>query len=293
MACWTFSAACLGNQLLQISEMKIYVVSLRHSSRRRASIEKQLRPLGLRFNFFDAVDGRKLTSDQLAKWTHSEEIQRHPKWLNLGTIGCALSHAFLYRKIAEENPEGAVILEDDMHVSDDFREFLNYITITPDIINSNTVILFYYRSFEPIQLSIENSFKVKKELSLLYPVSVSTNFLLSTGGYYISNLAAKSLSDFLFPIRLGPDCWSEFLRSRALTTILCAYPRPLRDGHFRSDIDYVQSYHGNFASAISKAIDYLRVPVIYNFLKSRRRKNEMEMSHVQLESKPTSLPRLK
>lgn len=45
---------------------KIFIISLKNSSRREV-IAKRLRSLNLNFEFFDAVYGKELSEDELAK----------------------------------------------------------------------------------------------------------------------------------------------------------------------------------------------------------------------------------
>ncbi len=92
----------------------IYVISLKDAGARRAACVKALGDLGLDFDFFDAIDGRALGEAQLAAAYDAERNARQYKRpLSRPEIGCYLSHHALWRRIVEENLEGAVILEDD------------------------------------------------------------------------------------------------------------------------------------------------------------------------------------
>lgn len=71
----------------------IFIISLKNSSRREI-IAKHLRSLNLDFEFFDAVYGKELSEEELAKIDFDFYPKEHhsPKSLTLGEIGCAISH---------------------------------------------------------------------------------------------------------------------------------------------------------------------------------------------------------
>ena len=103
--------------------MRIIVINLDHDSGRRARIERRLAELGLPWERFSAVDGRRLEPhherliDQAAHAARGLEFSP-------GAIGCWLSHREAQRMVAEGTEPMALILEDDIAIADDLPEVL-------------------------------------------------------------------------------------------------------------------------------------------------------------------------
>ncbi|MCH9005506.1 MAG: glycosyltransferase family 25 protein [Proteobacteria bacterium] len=98
--------------------MKTYVISLKGSERRRASIKKQLDNAGKKFTFFDAICG----ADALNHVHHYDDVEFI---LNCGRsataneIGCYASHFALWSQCARGS-EPFLILEDDARLDPGF-----------------------------------------------------------------------------------------------------------------------------------------------------------------------------
>jgi GR25 family glycosyltransferase involved in LPS biosynthesis len=89
----------------------VFVVSLARAADRRAAISGHLQRLDVKFELVDAVDGKTLSPDDLARWVHPD-CKIHP-----GAIGCYLSHISVYERIVRDEIPVALILEDDARVS--------------------------------------------------------------------------------------------------------------------------------------------------------------------------------
>lgn len=92
----------------------IFVINLDRSTDRLAVMAEQCRRAGLSFERFPAVDGLRLSAEQIAS-------VQHPVWptllngrrLSPGEVGCALSHQAVIRCIVERRLPYALIMEDD------------------------------------------------------------------------------------------------------------------------------------------------------------------------------------
>jgi len=118
----------LSNSCLRISEptLPIYVISFAGSSVRQKSIQDQAEILGLKFEFFDAIDGRNgFSKAQEPCFDRKKAKKNINRDISDTEIGCAMSHALLCKKISEtDHPDGAIILEDDVSLPFDFAELL-------------------------------------------------------------------------------------------------------------------------------------------------------------------------
>jgi len=101
----------------------IWIVSLARSVERRAIMADHLNSLGFPYEFVDAVDGSKLSAEELAA-TYSEEeaFRLLGRPLTRGEIGCTLSHLELCRRLIDSGLEEAIVLEDDARLEPALRE---------------------------------------------------------------------------------------------------------------------------------------------------------------------------
>ena len=79
--------------------------------------------LGLEYQVIKAVDGHSLSPEELAE-VYDERIAKRllRRPLAVGEIGAALSHKIIYQKMKEEHIEEAIIMEDDVKLSEDFAD---------------------------------------------------------------------------------------------------------------------------------------------------------------------------
>lgn len=103
-----------------------FIINLDSAPDRWSTISESLAKLNIPYNRFPGIDGRKLTSDELAKYT---------KWFNRtftlthSIIGCALSHYFVLPMARAQLPSYTqttpdttwiLVLEDDAVITDNY-----------------------------------------------------------------------------------------------------------------------------------------------------------------------------
>lgn len=108
------------NQILRL------VINLDRSKERLESVSKQLSAQGLSFQRIPAVDGRKLSPEQLSRleapYNAPEKfVFRKALWPT--EIACFLSHAACWEKLVNSNCDWALIMEDDIVLSPRFKLF--------------------------------------------------------------------------------------------------------------------------------------------------------------------------
>ncbi len=102
--------------------MQAYLINLDRSPERLAGADAQLRAAGVAYARVPAVDGRALTARE-----HRRAVNRlrycliHAGPPNVGTIGCALSHQAVYRRMMAEGVPLAAVFEDDVTVPEPGR----------------------------------------------------------------------------------------------------------------------------------------------------------------------------
>lgn len=101
--------------------MKIYVISLASSVRRRSAAQAALDALGLDYEFVDAIDGRAGLHPLLQRYDPRRFLRNHGRPAMPGEIGCYASHYLAWQKcVAAREP--ALILEDDFALEERFLE---------------------------------------------------------------------------------------------------------------------------------------------------------------------------
>jgi glycosyl transferase family 25 len=77
-------------------------------------MDEQLKQLGIEYQRISAVYGKDLHDIDIAKvYDPQTNLQKYDKELNLGEIGCYLSHVQCWQMIIEQQLDYALILEDD------------------------------------------------------------------------------------------------------------------------------------------------------------------------------------
>ena len=102
----------------------ILVISLAGEEERRKRVRKQIEALGLVFEFFPAVDGRKLNPMASPAYDSVRRRRAFGRDLTGGEIGCLLSHRAIYEKMVAEALDEVLVLEDDAILGPDFPSVL-------------------------------------------------------------------------------------------------------------------------------------------------------------------------
>ena len=100
--------------------MKKFVISLVTAVDRRIHIENEFSKRDVGFEFFDA-----LTPEPAASFAQSLHLNIDEKFLTKGEVACFMSHAYLWKKMVDENIPHLAIFEDDIYLGNDVTRFLN------------------------------------------------------------------------------------------------------------------------------------------------------------------------
>lgn len=98
--------------------IKTFIINLaKDSDRKRYMIDLLSRYDILDIEFIDAVDGRKLTSQEIKQvFDEKKFLELYNRKASLPEIGCTASHYKCYKKMLEYNIHHALILEDDIEI---------------------------------------------------------------------------------------------------------------------------------------------------------------------------------
>jgi glycosyl transferase family 25 len=114
--------------------MKIYCINLNKDKKRWNTIKSISDKHNLNIIRIPAYNGNELNPNECIK----QNILHTNYSLRKGQLGCALSHINLWKKIKTDNDDFALIIEDDVIFTNNFKEnlynLLNYLPETWDII---------------------------------------------------------------------------------------------------------------------------------------------------------------
>lgn len=104
----------------------VHVINMASNPTRMAQAAGELARAGVPFTRFEAVNGRALPPEELARVYDPQANARRARHPLIGPeIGCYLSHVALWRQIAAGDAAGGVILEDDFACAPDLAAVLD------------------------------------------------------------------------------------------------------------------------------------------------------------------------
>jgi glycosyl transferase, family 25 len=263
--------------------MRTFVVNLEQSTERKLFMKQQLETLNMTYEFFPAVDGRKLSNNELEKMCNMKVVRAWADLLTPGMIGCSLSHYNVYKKMVKENIELAFVLEDDTHLSSRVPTVLSEIEqkIKTGEIDKEEPILLYYQSKETVNFTPEGKVLLTADTGLYHPIDIWRP--ITTAAYVISLSCAKRLVDLIYPIRYSPDSWAVFHRENAIAGLRCVLPLPVESGFFKSDIGYEEN---KILNRLVKMLEENNVFPVKQLLKWRRRIRSKRQNQFLLSQEP-------
>lgn len=218
---------------------KIFVITLRRASDRQAHIQQELE--GLHYDFFYGRDKQEFSVGDLEqKGIYSEALSRrhhrYGKPMQPGMIGCAWSHADVYRHMIQEGYHRVLILEDDVVIDK------TQVHIWPEVMRElprdwelfylgfaekETVpsFAFFKKALYHLQRSIGSLTYSHKTISNLYPKKVGKHVFKAgyhdcTHAYGLTKAGAEKLLALQTPISFVAD---NLLAHAATNELVKAY----------------------------------------------------------------------
>ena len=169
-----------------------YVINMDKDLDRLKHMHENLSKLGIEFIRIAAVNGNALPSEQLEKYSLTV---RGKKWSSRGALGCFLSHRAVWQEIVERNEDWGLILEDDIYLSRNFRNYF-----TPELLRSsvtkNADIIRLEATTNRVKLSQKKKFVDRS----IYKLCSTT---WCTGAYLITKETARKL------LAVSEDLWDS------------------------------------------------------------------------------------
>lgn len=220
----------------------IFVISLARATERRADMICRLDLLGVNYEIVDAVDGKELDLSALGNRLRQDICAKnYGRKMNIGEIGCYLSHYNLWERMVADNISTAIVLEDDAALSEDFA------SVVSDTINCEY-------EWEIVDLYSNKPAKIYRTLCFVgenRKLGISLRSHLCTVGYLIRRSAAEKLVSYCREIREPIDML--FVRWwRHKTRYYYVSPSPTKQFGHESIIGFEKKPKGFYASFCRK-----------------------------------------
>lgn len=177
-----------------MGKLEHIVISLPEQNARRQSIVEVFDHQGIKFKFFDAINGNEIGNSILNNFPYHRPLSK-------GELGCYSSHICVIKEFLESENDYIVIYEDDVFLANNYIENLNSVIKFLDgaITFSGDIILLGYRND---YLSFWGKLKINNYLSL----KKFCDYGWGAHGYLLTRLGAeKIVSNFANPM-LPFDC---------------------------------------------------------------------------------------
>jgi glycosyl transferase family 25 len=245
--------------------MRTFLINLKSAVDRKKRMTAQLNSLGISFEMFEAVYGKELPIETAAKYYDMDFYHKRQKSYTAGSVGCALSHFFIYEKIVKEKIPVAFLLEDDMELTEDLPQVLDAIE---NKIRKDEIIMIYYQSFTELEL-IQPEAEILYTQYQLFPL-VNLKGLTCTGAYCITYDVAKRFIDKLPPLTTFADDWLKFYDKNCFDLMRVVYPFAINNAYLPSDITPYQGKY-KIVSDLLNFFNQKKVFPFYQVLKWKRK----------------------
>lgn len=177
-------------------------------------MERQLRELGLSYEIFPAIWGKRLSAEERAQsYDDTWFVRNEGRSAFPGELGCALSHIAIYRLIRERNLPHALVLEDDAWLNPNLPQLLEAIDRKKDPDQKNVFLLTWFSAVSMLRFeTLWSAYHLARVKSAQ-----------CAHGYVVSNAAAGALINALFPVQHVADCWG-WLRRHRVVDIWAVFP---------------------------------------------------------------------
>ena len=194
-----------------MGQIPCFVVNLATATERRRAMQALLSRHGVTPTWFDAVDGRVMSDDAIARCFDARRADIAYGPMSRGEIGTSLSHLEIYRRMVEQGIDCAVILEDDVLLADDFRALLE-----PDGAQSLAAV---FAPDDPVMIQMTHVARAYRHGAIALgsrQIVRPHGGVWLTSGYFLTLAAARNLLAALYPVWMVADHWRYFEREGLL-----------------------------------------------------------------------------
>jgi len=194
-----------------MGQIPCFVVNLATAVERRSAMEALLSRHGIGATWFDAVDGRVMSDDEIARCFDARRADIAYGPMSRGEIGTSLSHLEIYRRMVEQGVPCAVILEDDVLLADDFSALLE-----PEGAQSLAAV---FAPEDPVMVQMTHVARGYRPGAIRLgsrQIVRPHGGVWLTSGYFLTLAAARNLLGAMYPVWMVADHWRYFEREGLL-----------------------------------------------------------------------------
>lgn len=182
--------------------MPVFVLNLAHNPDRKQYMQNILQDIPITYEFFPAVYGKEIKNIGEV-YDENKSLRILKRKLNIGEIGCALSHRLIYKKMIDENIPQALILEDDVSLLPDFYPV--YMALSGKRIGNKVILL---------GTNVTKRMKKiwKEKLTDTHSMYLVLNNYTGAYGYVIGLEAARKIYSHTEKIFVESDKWKYYRR---------------------------------------------------------------------------------
>ena len=258
--------------------MYAYVINLARSVDRRSHITAELKKTGLDYEIVTAVDGRDLDLSDATLIDPSFPVRIK---LAAGTVGAALSHLRVYKKIIEDGLDKALVLEDDVTLPADLGSLADAVAAQ---LTGAEVALLSCDSREPCKMSVAGSIPLPSAQVLALPIDIHQP--QSAGAYLVTREACERMVKFVLPVRVQADCWWHFYREGALDRVRCVVPLQVGKNPKLTSTMGVYSLGNGVRGRLAASLRDRKIPLLHQVLNYRRERIYRQWSRAELVDMP-------
>jgi len=169
----------------ELSNIKCFIIHLQRANKRRKFVDEIVNNVPMTSEIIDAIDGSSWPEKKINRILSNKKSYnpKYPFKLNLGEIGCFLSHREAWQRIVDQKLEAGLIIEDDVRVNP--KIFYKSLNFTLKNIKKYKYIQFQVRENKRKSAIIQS----ENELKLLFPLPTQ----LRTSAQLVSFDAAVEL----------------------------------------------------------------------------------------------------
>lgn len=200
-----------------LSKFFTLVINLDRAPQRLSFMSDQLASIGLHWERMSAADGRLFSLEDATLVDLTEFARRHGKTPVHGELGCYLSHVWAMRRFLETDSPYALILEDDVQLSE----------VLPRVLEALANV---HGDWDMVKLSGVHSGSPLKLQLLCAQAHLAVTLTPYTGSsaYVINRRAAQNYLSGLLPMRVPYDHefdrgWHWGLKVRAVMPSPCGH----------------------------------------------------------------------
>lgn len=244
--------------------MKIYVINLPLSRKRRRKMQQRLDSFNLRYEIVEAISSNEIDSNKI-----NEINRKAPRGgdMKLAEVACVHSHSKALRKLVDDNEDVGIILEDDVVFHRKFAELACNIS-SKDL--SEGPFLFYALFFSPTKIYRSDSIT---ERFHHYTVESVEN-IWGAMAYAVKREDAENLAARMLDTCCRADDWYYYVNNHVVKNVTVCFPFVVKHEELNSDIAKFDRLSGLFSiSGISKFIHRYRVFPFFQisiFIRQRR-----------------------